>query len=71
MDEAMGNDAPDLSTIKDKEGMTIFEREAMAEKNFNKIKERILARQGINKYDLNKDFIESNIVAHEDQKMGP
>lgn len=51
--------------------MTLLEKEALAEKNFNKIKEKVLARQGVSKYESNKDFIESNLVAHEDNKMGP
>lgn len=67
----MGNEAPDLSTLKDKDGMTLDEKEALAEKNFKIIKDRVLARQGKRAETSNKDFVESNIVAHEDKTMGP
>ena len=71
LNEAMGNEAPDLSTLKDKDGMTLDEKEALAEKNFKIIKDRVLARQGKRAETSNKDFVESNIVAHEDKTMGP
>ena len=44
LNEAMGNEAPDLATMKDKDGMSLDEKEALAEKNFKIIKDRVLAR---------------------------
>ena len=44
LNEAMGNEAPDLATMKDKDGMSLEEKEALAEKNFKIIKDRVLAR---------------------------
>ena len=67
LNEAMGNDTNAVAVTTD--GLTMEEREEQAEKNFLAIKERVLARQGSDKYHSNIDFVEQNIVAHEDEKM--
>ena len=44
--------------------VSLSDIEAQAEKNFNKIKERVLARnEVIDRYETDKNFIQSNIVS--------